>query len=162
MGYHCYQASYKMLLNIPLSRLSPYIDEIIGDQQCGFRHNRSTTDQTFCIHRIQEKTWEYNETVHQLFIDFNTSDQKCEVISKCKQRLWSTATPAAHSPGLPPSWAGLAVGIWCPNDSSPGAPTKGTVSVTSTAILHWRNKCCQHCRAPKHSTKLFMDEKCSF
>jgi hypothetical protein len=24
----------------------------------------------FCIHQILEKKWEYNETVHQLFIDF--------------------------------------------------------------------------------------------
>jgi hypothetical protein len=28
--------SYKILSNILLSRLSPYIDEIIGDHQCGF------------------------------------------------------------------------------------------------------------------------------
>jgi hypothetical protein len=33
--------SYKILSNILLSRLSPYIDEIIGDHQCGFRRNRS-------------------------------------------------------------------------------------------------------------------------
>jgi hypothetical protein len=57
-------------LNILLSRLSPYIDEIIGDHQCGFQCARSTTDQIFCIHQILEKKWEYNETVHQLFIDF--------------------------------------------------------------------------------------------
>jgi hypothetical protein len=25
----------------------------------------------FCIHQILEKKWEYNETVHQLFVDFN-------------------------------------------------------------------------------------------
>jgi hypothetical protein len=41
--------------NILLSRLVPYIDEIIVDHQCGFRHNRSTTDQIFCIRQIQEK-----------------------------------------------------------------------------------------------------------
>jgi hypothetical protein len=28
--------SYKILSNIVLSRLSPHIDEIIGDHQCGF------------------------------------------------------------------------------------------------------------------------------
>jgi hypothetical protein len=50
--------------------LSPYIDEIIVDHQCGFRCNRSATDQITCIHQILEKKWEYNETVHQLFIDF--------------------------------------------------------------------------------------------
>jgi hypothetical protein len=62
--------SYKVLSNILLSRLIPYTDEITGDNQCGFQHNRSTTDQIFCIHQIMEKKWEYNGTVHQLFIDF--------------------------------------------------------------------------------------------
>jgi hypothetical protein len=32
--------------------------------------NRSTTDQIFCIRQILQTKWEYNETVHQLFIDF--------------------------------------------------------------------------------------------
>jgi hypothetical protein len=58
VGYHRYQLHTK--------RLSPYIDEIIRDHQCGFRCNRSTTDQIFCICQILEKKWEYN----QLFIDF--------------------------------------------------------------------------------------------
>jgi hypothetical protein len=58
------------LSNILLSRLIPYIDEIIGVHQCGFQRNRSTADQIFCIHQILEKKWEYNETVHHLFIDF--------------------------------------------------------------------------------------------
>ena len=44
-------------------------DEIIGDHQGGFPHNRSTTDHILCIHHILEKKWEYNESVHQLFID---------------------------------------------------------------------------------------------
>jgi len=29
-----------------------------------------TTDHIFCIRQILEKKWEYNEAVHQLFIDF--------------------------------------------------------------------------------------------
>jgi hypothetical protein len=62
--------SYKILSNILLSRLVPYIDEIIGIISVGFDVNRSTTDQIFCIRQILEKKWEYNETVHQLFIDF--------------------------------------------------------------------------------------------
>jgi hypothetical protein len=60
---------YKILSNILLSRLIPYADEIIGDHQCGFRCNRSTTYQIFYIHQILEKKWKYNGTVHQLFID---------------------------------------------------------------------------------------------
>jgi purine nucleoside phosphorylase len=33
----------------------------------------STTDQITCIHQILEEKWEYNETVHQLFIDFKNA-----------------------------------------------------------------------------------------
>ena len=30
----------------------------------------ATADHIFCIHLILVKKWEYNEAVHQLFIDF--------------------------------------------------------------------------------------------
>jgi sorting nexin-29 len=69
-GISLLSTSYKIVLNILLSRLSPYIDEIIGDHLCGFQCNRSTTDKIFCIRQILDKKWEYSETVNQLFIDF--------------------------------------------------------------------------------------------
>jgi hypothetical protein len=47
--------------------------EIIGDHQCGFRRNRSTTDHTLCIRQILEKKWECNAAVHQVFIEFKNS-----------------------------------------------------------------------------------------
>jgi hypothetical protein len=62
--------SYTILCNVLLSRLIPYADEIIWDHPCSFRRNRSTTDQIFYIPQILAKEWEYNGTVHQLFIDF--------------------------------------------------------------------------------------------
>jgi hypothetical protein len=61
--------SCTILFNILLLKLSPYAEEIIGDYQCGFRRDRSTLNQILCMLQILEK-WEYNETVHQLFIDF--------------------------------------------------------------------------------------------
>jgi hypothetical protein len=33
----------------------PYVNEIIGDYQCGIRRNRFTTDQIFYIRQIVEK-----------------------------------------------------------------------------------------------------------
>jgi len=69
-GISLLPTTYKILSNILLSRLIPYSEEVIGDHQCGFRRNRSTTDHIFCIRKILEKKWEYNEAVKQLFIDF--------------------------------------------------------------------------------------------
>jgi len=69
-GISLLPATYKILSNILLSRLTPYAKEIIGDHQCGFRRNRSTIDHIFCFRQILEKKWEYNEEVNQLFIDF--------------------------------------------------------------------------------------------
>jgi hypothetical protein len=48
-GISLLSISYNILSNIFLSRLSLYIDEITVDHQCGFGHNRSNTDQIFCI-----------------------------------------------------------------------------------------------------------------
>jgi hypothetical protein len=54
-GISLLSTSYKILSNILLSRLRPYIDKIIGDNQYVFQHNRFTTDQTFCICQILDK-----------------------------------------------------------------------------------------------------------
>jgi len=62
--------AYQILSNILLSRLTPYAEEITGDNQCGFLWNRSATDHIFSICQILEKKWEYSEAVHQLFVDF--------------------------------------------------------------------------------------------
>jgi sorting nexin-29 len=69
-GISLLSTAYKILSTIILARLTPYVNEVIADHQCGFRRNRSIMDQIFYIRQIVEKKWEYNGTVHQLFIDF--------------------------------------------------------------------------------------------
>jgi hypothetical protein len=69
-GISLLSTTYRILSNILLARLTPYVNEITGHHQCGFRRNRCTMDQIFYIRQILQKKWEYNGTVHQLFIDF--------------------------------------------------------------------------------------------
>ena len=59
-----------MLSGILYNRLAEYAEEILGDYQCGFRANRSTIDHIFTIRQIQEKAYEYNIHLHNLYIDF--------------------------------------------------------------------------------------------
>ena len=69
-GISLLSATYKILSNTLLSRLSPYAKEIIGDLQCGFRWNRSTAGHII-LHSLNTwEEWEYIEGVHELFIDF--------------------------------------------------------------------------------------------
>jgi hypothetical protein len=65
-----YRLPKKSLSNILLAKLTPYVNEVIGDQRCGFRRNRSAMDQIFHICQMLEKKWEYYRMVHQLFVDF--------------------------------------------------------------------------------------------
>jgi hypothetical protein len=43
-GISFLSAAYKIVSNILLVRLTPYVNEIIGNHQCGFRRNRYTND----------------------------------------------------------------------------------------------------------------------
>jgi len=54
-GLSLLSATYKILSNILLSRLTPNAKEINGDCQCGFGCNRSTADHILCIRQILQK-----------------------------------------------------------------------------------------------------------
>jgi hypothetical protein len=54
-GISILSTAYKSLSNTLLSRLTPYAEEIVGDDQCGFRRERSTIDNILCIRQIFEK-----------------------------------------------------------------------------------------------------------
>ena len=64
-------AAYKMLLNIILGKIKPYIKKVMGDYQNGFGDGRSVIDNIFALKIINEKLWEYNQSVQYWFIDFH-------------------------------------------------------------------------------------------
>jgi hypothetical protein len=51
-GIALLSTAYKIVSNILLARLTPYISEITGDHQCEFHCNGLTTDQIFYICQI--------------------------------------------------------------------------------------------------------------
>ena len=67
---------YKILSGVIHNRMTPYSEEILGEYQCGFRKNRSTTDHLCTLRQIQEKCYEYNIDIYYLFIDFKQAFDK--------------------------------------------------------------------------------------
>jgi len=55
--------SYKLLSNILLNRINPYIKEISGEYQVGFMLGKSTTDQIHIVKQVVEKSHEYNRHI---------------------------------------------------------------------------------------------------
>jgi len=62
--------TYKLLSGTLHNRFKEYAEEILGEYQCGYRVNRSTIDNIFTIRQTQEKAYEYNIHLHNLFTDF--------------------------------------------------------------------------------------------
>jgi len=62
--------AYKILSNIILGKIKPYIEKVMGDYQNGFRDGRSVIGNIFSLKIINVKLWEYNHSVQYLFIGF--------------------------------------------------------------------------------------------
>ena len=60
----------KVMLKIILNRLHPQIEEIIAEEQAGFRAGRSTTEQIFNLRILCEKYLLHQQNHYHVFIDF--------------------------------------------------------------------------------------------
>jgi len=61
-------AAYKILSNIILGKIKPYIENVMGDYPNGFRDGRSVIDNVFALIIINEKLRRYNQSVQYIFI----------------------------------------------------------------------------------------------
>ena len=82
-------AAQRILLNIILGKIKPYIKKVFGDYQNGFRDGRSVIDNIFALKIINEKLWEFNQSVPYLLIDFRKA-YDCihrDSLWKCKKEF---------------------------------------------------------------------------
>jgi hypothetical protein len=66
-----------------LGKNDPYIEKITGDYQNGFRDGRSVIDNIFALKIMNEKIWEYNQSVKYFFIDFQKSYDSINAMETC-------------------------------------------------------------------------------
>ena len=71
----------KVMLKVILNRLKPQADEIIAEEQAGFRAGRSTTEQIFNLRIVCEKYLQHQQNLYHVFIDFK----------KAFDRVWHAA-----------------------------------------------------------------------
>ena len=69
------------MLKILLNRLKPQAEEIIAEEQAGFRAGRSTTEQIFKLRILYEKYLQHQQDLYHVFIDFK----------KAFDRFWHAA-----------------------------------------------------------------------
>ncbi|KAL4084353.1 hypothetical protein QTP88_028176 [Uroleucon formosanum] len=69
-GLSLLNSAYKVFSRILLNRMVPYVEDCLGEYQCGFRKRRSTTEKLSVIGQIIEKGYKYRQNMWQLFIDF--------------------------------------------------------------------------------------------
>lgn len=71
----------KVMLRVLLNRLKPEAENIIAEEQAGFRAGRSTTEQIFNLRILCEKHLQHQQDLYHVFIDFK----------KAFDRVWHSA-----------------------------------------------------------------------
>ena len=75
----------KVMLKIILNRLQPQAEEIIAEEQAGFRAGRSTTEQIFNLRILCKKYLQHQQNLYHVFIDFKKAFDRV-----WHQALWAT------------------------------------------------------------------------
>ena len=73
------------MLKILLNRLQPQTEEIIAEEQAGFRAGRSTTEQIFNLRILCEKHLQHQQNLYHVFIDFKKAFDRV-----WHEALWAT------------------------------------------------------------------------
>ena len=73
--------SSKIMLKIILNRLKHYTEELISEEQAGFRSGISTSEHIFNLRVISEKYYQHGKPLYQVFIN----------LKKAFDRIWHNA-----------------------------------------------------------------------
>lgn len=82
-GISLLNTAYKIYSKIVTARLNKIAENILMEEQTGFRGGRSCTDNTFTIKQIIEKHREHNKETHILFIDYKKAFDRV-----VREKLW--------------------------------------------------------------------------
>ena len=114
------------MLKVILNRLKPQAEEIIAEEQAGFRAVRSTTEHIFNLRILCEKNLQHQKNLYHVFIDFKkafdrvwhaalwATMQKYNIsanLFRTMEQLYDKATSAAQMNGSIGEWFRTTVGV---------------------------------------------------
>lgn len=82
-GISLLDTCYKVFTSLLLERINPYINEIVGDYQSGFRISKSTLDHIFTLRQIMSKFYKFDKELHLMFIDYKQAYYSID-----RDKLW--------------------------------------------------------------------------
>ena len=116
----------KVMMKILLNRLKPQAEQIIAEEQAGFRPGRSTTEQIFNLRILCERYLQHQQDLFHVFVDFKKafdrvwhaalwSTMKLYNINvnfiKVIESLYSKATSAVYYSGSVGEWFRTTAGV---------------------------------------------------
>ena len=116
----------KVMLKIILNRLNPQAEEIIAEEQAGFRSGRSTTEQIFNLRVLCEKYSQHQQDIYHVFIDFKKAFDRVwhealwatmkkynmgQKLTNIIKQLYAKATSAVIAQGSVGDWFKTTVGV---------------------------------------------------
>jgi len=83
------------MLKIILTRLQPQAEEILSEEQAGFRPGRSTTEQIFNLNILTQKYCQHQQHLYHVFIDYKKAFDRV-----WQDALWATMRKYNINPNL--------------------------------------------------------------
>ena len=116
----------KVMLKVILKRLSPQAEEIIAEEQAGFRSGRSTSEQIFNLRVLCEKYSQHQQDIFHVFIDYKKAFDRVwhdalwatmknynmgQKLILSIQQLYKNATSAVLAQGKVGEWFHTSIGV---------------------------------------------------
>uniref|UniRef100_A0A673NAR0 Reverse transcriptase domain-containing protein n=1 Tax=Sinocyclocheilus rhinocerous TaxID=307959 RepID=A0A673NAR0_9TELE len=105
----------KVMLKILLNQLKPQADKIIAEEQAGFRHVRSSTEQIFNLRIISERYLQHQQNLYHIFVDFRKAFDRYNInaslIKMIKKKNYDKATSAVYFNSNIGDWFRTTVGV---------------------------------------------------
>ena len=114
------------MLKVILKRLSPQAEEIIAEEQAGFRSGRSTSEQIFNLRVLCEKYSQHQQDIFHVFIDYKKAFDRVwhdalwatmknynmgQKLILSIQQLYKNATSAVLAQGKVGEWFHTSIGV---------------------------------------------------